>query len=38
MSVEGILTEDVIPNPVTVYGKSKLAAEDIYLIKRNTRK
>jgi len=27
-SVEGILTEDVIPNPKTHYGKSKLMAEE----------
>lgn len=26
-TVDGILTEDVQPNPVTIYGKSKLAAE-----------
>lgn len=26
--VEGILTEDITPDPVTVYGKSKLAAEN----------
>jgi len=32
-SVEGALTEDVIPNPVTVYGKSKLAAEEYLLSK-----
>jgi nucleoside-diphosphate-sugar epimerase len=31
--VEGVLTEDVIPNPVTVYGKSKLAAENYILSK-----
>ncbi|GAB7257497.1 NAD-dependent epimerase/dehydratase family protein [Polaribacter sp. OB-PA-B3] len=31
--VEGILTEDVTPNPVTVYGKSKLAAENYILSK-----
>ncbi|WP_218599655.1 NAD-dependent epimerase/dehydratase family protein [Polaribacter sp. NJDZ03] len=29
--VEGVLTEDVTPNPVTVYGKSKLAAETYIL-------
>jgi nucleoside-diphosphate-sugar epimerase len=33
--VEGILTEDVIPNPVTVYGKSKLAAEN-YILSKET--
>lgn len=27
-SVEGVLTEDVQPSPVTAYGKSKLQAED----------
>jgi len=27
-SVDGILTEDIIPNPLTHYGKSKLMAED----------
>jgi nucleoside-diphosphate-sugar epimerase len=32
-SVEGVLTEDVIPNPITVYGKSKLAAE-LYILSR----
>ena len=31
--VEGILTEDTKPNPVTVYGKSKLAAENYILSK-----
>ena len=31
--VEGILSEDVIPDPVTVYGKSKLAAEEYILSK-----
>ncbi|MCL7763377.1 NAD-dependent epimerase/dehydratase family protein [Polaribacter sp. Z014] len=29
--VEGVLTEEVTPNPVTVYGKSKLAAEAFIL-------
>lgn len=29
--VDDILTEEVIPNPVTVYGKSKLAAENYIL-------
>ena len=28
--VKGVLTEDIIPNPITVYGKSKLAAEIIF--------
>ena len=32
-SVEDVLTEDVTPNPVTVYGKSKLAAENYILSK-----
>jgi nucleoside-diphosphate-sugar epimerase len=31
--VEGALTENVTPNPVTVYGKSKLAAENYILSK-----
>lgn len=31
--VDGVLTEDVTPNPVTVYGKSKLAAENYILSK-----
>ena len=31
--VNGVLTEDVIPNPITVYGKSKLAAE-IYILSK----
>ena len=30
-SVIGILTEDVIPNPITAYGKSKKMAEDYIL-------
>lgn len=30
-AVEGILTEEVTPNPVTVYGKSKLMAEEYIL-------
>jgi hypothetical protein len=32
--VQGVLTEDVIPNPITVYGKSKLAAEEYILSKK----
>ncbi|WP_298881790.1 NAD-dependent epimerase/dehydratase family protein [uncultured Polaribacter sp.] len=32
-TVEGFLTENVTPNPVTVYGKSKLAAEEYILSK-----
>jgi nucleoside-diphosphate-sugar epimerase len=31
--VEGVLTEEVTPNPVTVYGKSKIAAENYILSK-----
>ena len=31
--VEGFLSEDVIPDPKTVYGKSKLAAEEYILSK-----
>ena len=31
--VDGILTEDVIPNPKTVYGKAKLAAE-VYILSK----
>ena len=30
-SVVGVLSEDVVPNPVTVYGKSKLMAEEYIL-------
>jgi nucleoside-diphosphate-sugar epimerase len=36
-SVEGVLTEGVIPNPITVYGKSKLAAEE-YILSSETLK
>lgn len=32
--VKGVLTEDIIPNPITVYGKSKLAAEKYILSKK----
>ena len=32
-SVEGILTEDVMPNPLSIYGKTKLAAE-LYIISK----
>lgn len=32
--VADVLTEDVTPNPVTVYGKSKLAAENYILSKK----
>ena len=33
--VDGILTEDLKPNPITVYGKSKLAAEKYILTRKN---
>ena len=36
--VEGELTEEAIPNPVTVYGKSKLAAENYILSKEIPKK
>jgi nucleoside-diphosphate-sugar epimerase len=36
-SVEGVLTEDVIPKPITVYGKSKLAAE-VYILSKKIPK
>ena len=36
-SVEGVLTEDVIPNPITFYGKSKLAAE-VYILSKKIPK
>ena len=32
--VKGVLSEDVIPDPLTVYGKSKLAAEEYILSKQ----
>ena len=32
-NVEGLLTEDVVPSPITVYGLSKLAAENYILSK-----
>ena len=35
--VEGVLTEDEIPNPITVYGKSKLAAENYILSKEHPK-
>jgi nucleoside-diphosphate-sugar epimerase len=35
--VDGVLTEDVIPNPKTVYGKSKLAAE-VYILSKEIPK
>ena len=34
---DGILTENVIPNPITVYGKSKLAAEEYILSRKNLK-
>ena len=30
-TVEGVLEESIMPNPITAYGKSKLAAEDYIL-------
>ena len=35
--VDGILTEKVKPNPITVYGKSKLAAEEYILSRKNLK-
>jgi nucleoside-diphosphate-sugar epimerase len=35
--VDGVLTEDEIPNPATVYGFSKLAAEEYILSKKNLK-
>jgi len=35
---DGILTENVKPNPITVYGKSKLAAEEYILSRKNFKK
>jgi nucleoside-diphosphate-sugar epimerase len=34
---EGVLTENVIPKPITVYGKSKLAAENYILSKKKLK-
>ncbi|MDA9311407.1 NAD-dependent epimerase/dehydratase family protein [Polaribacter sp.] len=34
---DGILTENVKPNPITVYGKSKLAAEEYILSKKSQK-
>jgi nucleoside-diphosphate-sugar epimerase len=31
---QDVLTEDVLPNPITIYGKSKLAAEEYILSKK----
>ena len=36
-SVNGILTENIDPNPITIYGKSKLAAEK-YILSKNIPK
>ena len=35
---DGVLTENVKPNPITVYGKSKLAAEEYILSRKNFKK
>lgn len=35
--VDGVLTENVKPNPITVYGKSKLAAEEYILSRKNLK-
>ena len=35
--VDGVLTENVKPNPITVYGKSKLAAEEYILSRKNQK-
>jgi len=34
-SIEGVLTEDITPNPKTIYGQSKLAAEEYILSVKN---
>jgi nucleoside-diphosphate-sugar epimerase len=34
---DGFLTENVKPNPITVYGKSKLAAEEYILSRKNLK-
>ena len=34
---DGILTENVKPNPITVYGKSKFAAEEYILSRKNLK-
>lgn len=36
-SFEGVLTEDVTPRPITVYGKSKFAAEEYILSKKSQK-
>ena len=36
-SVEGVLTEDCHAKPITVYGKSKLAAEEYILSKKSQK-
>ena len=35
--INSVLTENVKPNPITVYGKSKLAAEEYILSKKNLK-
>ena len=35
--IDSVLTENVKPNPITVYGKSKLAAEGYILSKKNIK-
>ena len=37
-SVEGVLTEDVLPHPITAYGKSKLMAENYILANLHSTK
>jgi len=34
---DGVLTENVKPNPITVYGRSKLAAEEYILSRKNLK-
>lgn len=34
-AIEGVLTEDIIPKPKTIYGQSKLAAEEYILSVKN---
>jgi nucleoside-diphosphate-sugar epimerase len=36
-SFEGVLTEDFTPKPITAYGKSKFAAEEYILSKKNLK-
>tara|TARA_Y200000002_G_C22687577_1_gene666615 strand:+ start:6048 stop:7001 length:954 start_codon:yes stop_codon:yes gene_type:complete len=35
--IDSVLTENVKPNPITVYGKSKLAAEEYILSRKNLK-